>query len=187
MLSSIGRPDVRPDARPVNRRRSVAPRDHDTESRPLCRTWCQTRRRSDRTPSRPRPALGLIDRVQVLLRLAVQRGRQLVEHVGRSCGPNSVAAWSSARPRAGPARSRAHHRRWLSSGSSARPFSSWSWSSTSRQHWALSRKPSLIASSSLRPLASAPISTRMHCRSCSSRGVETRRRPRDRRSAGPRG
>src|SRR5689334_12366217 len=59
-----------------------------------------------------------------------------------------------------------------SSGSSTSPFSSRKRSSSSRQLWALSRKPSSTASSSFRPLASAPISTSRHCRSCSSRGVK---------------
>ena len=52
-----------------------------------------------------------------------------------------------------------------SSGSTFRPFSSRSRSSSSRQLWALSRKPSSMASSSLWPSASAPITTSKHWRS----------------------
>src|ERR671910_1007775 len=54
-----------------------------------------------------------------------------------------------------------------SSGSSFSPFSSRRRSKSSRQLRALSRKPSSTASSSLRPLASAPIRTSRHCRSWS--------------------
>ena len=164
----IGRPDMPPVLGREVVEGQQGRRGPLSSRRRLGGIWRRTWRRKYSSPSRPRRGhppsryhAGQLWRPFVATSPACSRH-------WLSCGPSSAGGGCRERSPPAPSRSPERHRRWRARGPivSPRPRRH---ASNSRQLWALSRTPAWKPTSSLRPSGVAPMRTRMHCFSSSSR------------------